>query len=356
MEAVIRWVLRGILAFGRFFQRGGPHYGSVMYGFVGSRALMSGLALGFFDALEEGPKTQAELVEELGLDPDGVRIILDACVVHNVLRHRRGTYLLHPSFRRWLAKDGVRDDLLHTRLAYDDTSALEDCARGDWPEDSAVRVYWGGNYQDLTEEQSHLYSKLMKASVTRSAGFVAKAFPINDVDSVLDGGGGSATLGITLAKAHKGLRVGVLDLAPQEEAANARIAEEGLTDRVEFIPGDFIHRALPGDWSAMLVHRVLWDWKDEPALVLLGRIHEALPEGGRVLVAEGMWSGDRDVDVLFNPFHLYMCLGGFRLRGRERVMEMVREAGFTGVHARVVQPVFFPMVVGIKGPKPPAAP
>ena len=67
-------------------------------------------------------------------------------------------------------------------------------------------------------------------------------------------------------------------------------------------------------------------------------------DGGRALEARG----DANVDVLLNTFHLYMCLGGFRLRSRQRVTEMVREAGFSDVRARVVLPVFMPMIVGTR--------
>lgn len=348
MDALIRFVLRGLLFIARPFKRGGLHYGNVLNSFLGARAMMTGVEIGLFDALEAGPKSEAALIEQFGLDPDGARILLDACVNQNLIGFRRGEYVIRPKFRRWLAQAGVRADILHARLVYDDTAQLSRCVRGDWPADGDVRRFWGGNYQSASADESKAYTDYMQVTVSRSARFVVKAAPLAEAADVLDVGGGSGTLAIALAEAFPKLRVGILDLAPVEAEARVRIDAAGLSERITFVPGNFLERPLPTDWSTMMLHRVLWDWPDEPALILLGRILTALPSGGRLLVTEGMWSGDQAVDRILNSFHLYMCLGGFRLRGAEAVKALLTKAGFADVQEIKVLPLFMPMIIGVK--------
>lgn len=344
MDALLRWIVRRLIGFGRLFMNGGVHYSNVLNGFVGSRAMMSGVRLGLFDALERGPRSAQALIDELGFDPDAARVLLSTCVSTNMLRRRGDRYALRRGFRAWLAMDGVREDILHGELVYDDTARLADCLKGDWPAAGAVRRFWGGNYADLSPEQARTYTDFMQGTVSRSASAVAKAWPFGSLGSLLDVGGGSGTLALTISEAWPEVQVGILDLAHAEPQAQARIDEAGAAGRVRFIAGDFLERPLPEGFDAMLLHRVLWDWDDERAGILLGRIHAALPSGGRLLVAEGMRTGDLDLDGLLAPFDLYMCLGGFRLRTYPEVVALIEAAGFVDIERRMAQPIFMPLV------------
>ncbi len=343
VESIFRWVVRRLMGFGRLFMRGGVHYNNVLHGFVGTRALISGVRSGLFDALAKGPRSAPELICELELDPDAARILFHTCVAANLLRRHRDQLSLRPGFRTWLDGDGVREDVLHAQLTYDDASRFDECLLGEWPADAGVRQFWGGNYADLSQTQGEIYTDFMQRTVSRSAAWVIKAYPFDTLGSLLDVGGGSGTLAIAVSEAFPKLDVGILDLAHAEERALERIAK-ARTDRVRFIAGNFLELPLPEGFDAMMLHRVLWDWEDEKAKVLLGRIHAALPSGGRLLVTEGMRTGEADLDVLLTPFDLYMCFGGFRLRTLGQVRALIEEAGFVDFSVRMAQPIFMPLV------------
>jgi demethylspheroidene O-methyltransferase len=348
METLARWIVRTVTRLTKLFQRGRIHYGTVLYGFVGSRALMTGVALGLFDALKDGPRERDEVVAELGLDPEAARVLFDTCVVHNLLACRRGRYSLRRPFARWLEEGGVRADILHLRLLYDDLSELEGCARGDWPEASKVAAFWGCNYTELSTEESARYTDFMRGTVSRSAAAMVAAYPFESAGSVLDVGGSSGALAALLATTHPGLRVGILDLPAVEAQARALLAEQGLSERVIFVPGNFLELPLPTGWDTMLLHRVLWDWSDELAAILLRRIFTALPAGGKLLVTEAMWCGDDDLDALLSHFHLYLRLGGFQLRSRAGVRVLLQGAGFVDIEERPVLPIYMPLMVATK--------
>ncbi len=101
---------------------------------------------------------------------------------------------------------------------------------------------------------------------------------------LLDIGGGSGIYACALAARHTHLRAAVLERAPVDGIARAKIAERGLTGRVEVLTGDFFKDALPGGFDAHLYSNVLHDW-DAPAVRgLLAKSHAALPVGGRLLI------------------------------------------------------------------------
>ena len=348
MEMFVRWIVRTVTRLAKLFQRGHAHYGSVLYGFVGSRALMTGVEVGLFEALAGGPRERHEVATELGLDPEAAQMLFDTCVVHNLLAYRRGRYSLRRPFARWLEEDGVRADILHFRMMYDDLSRLGACARGDWPQDSKVAAFWGCNYTELSAEESARYTDFMRGTVSRSATALVAAYPFERAESVLDVGGSSGALAAVLAHRHPKLRVGILDLPSVEPRAQALLAEEGLSERVTFVPGNFLERPLPTDWHTMLLHRVLWDWPDEPAAVLLGRIFTALPPGGKLLVTEGMRCGDDELDAFASFFHLYLRLGGFQYRSRADARALLQSAGFVDIEERTVLPIYMPLLVATK--------
>ena len=126
------------------------------------------------------------------------------------------------------------------------------------------------------------------------------------------------------------------------------VASNGLSDRLDFLPGNFFDDPLPNADVITMGH-ILHDWDLNQKRVLLGKAYDALPQGGALIVFEALIDDDRRQ----NAFGLLMSLnmlietpGGFDYTGRD-CSEWMREAGFSST--RVVQ-LAGPdsMVVGIK--------
>ncbi|GGM71711.1 hypothetical protein GCM10012275_47750 [Longimycelium tulufanense] len=69
------------------------------------------------------------------------------------------------------------------------------------------------------------------------------------------------------------------------------MADQGLTDRTDVVVADMFS-ALPPGGDVYLLSRVIADWNDEHATVLLRRCAEAAGAGNRVLVAERLMGED----------------------------------------------------------------
>jgi len=109
-----------------------------------------------------------------------------------------------------------------------------------------------------------------------------------------------------------------------------------LIDRLDLCPGNFLHDPLPQGADLVTLVRVAHDHPDEVVQQLLKKIHDALPAGGTLLLAEPMANtysqGVGGLTQTDAYFHFYLlAMGAGRLRTPEELMGMMRKAGFMGV-------------------------
>jgi demethylspheroidene O-methyltransferase len=96
--------------------------------------------------------------------------------------------------------------------------------------------------------------------------------------------------------------------------------------------------------------RVLYDHQDDTVRTLLTKVHEALPEGGRLVVSEPM-AGDtkpeRAGDAYFAVYTLAMGTG--KTRKPAEVAALMRDAGFAGVtHHKTHRPFVTSVLSGVR--------
>jgi predicted O-methyltransferase YrrM len=130
-----------------------------------------------------------------------------------------------------------------------------------------------------------LFWEAMHSLSTMTARKLGEAVDLGHFRRLLDIGGGSGAYDIELCKQYEALRGTVFDLPHVAAIAAGKIAEAGLTDRIETVGGNFFEQ-LPGDHDAHLLSMILHDWDEAKNRALLRRSFEALPSGGAVVISE----------------------------------------------------------------------
>jgi len=124
----------------------------------------------------------------------------------------------------------------------------------------------------------------------------------------------------------------------------------GLSDRLQFFPGDFFPGSLPvADVFAM--GRVLHDWDLATKRQLIAKVFDALPPGGAFLVHEALIDDDRRQHAYGLLMSLNMLIdtpGGFDFTGAECITWM-REAGFKETWIEPLATTKFSVVPGACG-------
>jgi predicted O-methyltransferase YrrM len=81
------------------------------------------------------------------------------------------------------------------------------------------------------------------------------------------------------------LKGAVLDRAEAQAGAIAMFAEAGVSDRAEFVAGDFF-ATVPEGYDMQVLTAVLHDWSDDDAVRILENCAAALAPGGRIVVVD----------------------------------------------------------------------
>jgi SAM-dependent methyltransferase len=323
-------------------------------GFWASKTLLSAVELRLFSELAEARQLDAEeLRERLGLHPRSARDFLDALVALGMLEREDGRYANTPASELFLdpAKPSYVGGLLEMANArlYPFWGSLTDGLRTGQPQNEA-RVGGDDFFAALYADPDRLaqFARAM-SSISAGAGMaIAAKFPWAEHGSVIDVGCAEGAVPAAIALAHDHVTGGGFDLPPLEPLFDAYVGQFGLSDRLSFTAGDFFSDPLPSA-DVLVMGHILHDWDLEQKLTLLRKAHEALPEGGALIVYDAIIDDDRRE----NAFGLLMSLnmlietpGGFDYTGAD-CRGWMAEAGFRESY---VEPLVGPdaMVVGIK--------
>jgi demethylspheroidene O-methyltransferase len=308
-------------------------------GFVYAQVLFACVELDLFRILAAGPQGSEPLARRLGLQPERMGTLLRAAASLKLLRALPdGRFALADLGAALLGNPAVARMIAHHALLYADLADPVALLRGEGGPTRLAR-YWpyaGRPAPDGLEAESvPPYGGLMAASQALIAADVAEAYPLQRHRQILDVGGGEGAFLTAVAPCAPAARLALFDLPAVAARAAARLEEAGLGHRAACHGGSF-HRdpLLRGADCATLV-RVLHDHDDGPALALLRAIHDALPPGGTLLVAEPMAGtrGAEPVGDAYFGFYL-LAMGSGRPRTAAEIGALLREAGFRAIAER----------------------
>jgi SAM-dependent methyltransferase len=146
------------------------------------------------------------------------------------------------------------------------------------------KVFGSPRFDWLSEhpEQAALFQRAMVALSLGSNEAVADAYDFTPFARVVDVGGGHGQLLSAILARNPYLR-GVLFDLPSGVAA-AQQGAGGDLPRTEFVAGNFFESVPDGD--IYVIKKVVHDWNDERAAVIMRNCRKAMQPNGKVLLAE----------------------------------------------------------------------
>jgi demethylspheroidene O-methyltransferase len=302
-------------------------------GFVYSQVLLACVRLRLFETLRDGPMEEDALARRLDLPPEGAaRLLRGAASLDLVVRRKDGHWALGPLGAAMIGNPGISAMVEHHALLYADLAdpvALLRRPRGG----NALSGYWAYAGAEapgaLGGERVQDYTALMAASQPMVAQEVIAAYDFRRHRHVLDVGGGSGAFLASVAAAASALQVTVFDLPAVAEQARQCFARLGFGPRATAVGGDFLADTLPAGADLVTLVRVLHDHDDDAVMSLLRRVRVALPQAGRLLVAEPMSEtpGAEPAGDAYFGFYL-LAMGRGRPRPPRELQAMLAAAGF----------------------------
>ncbi len=269
------------------------------FGFMASKALFAALHVDVFGALAAGPKTAEELAAATKVPVRRMETLVTALISVGLLTRDGARIANAPASETYLVRDNPNyfGDYLRfqiDRQMYPFMENLDRVLVGDMDD---VEF---GSYADWMADrgQAELFSRSQHSGSLGPGAVLAKrlarsgALPA-DVGTMLDVGGGSGAFSIMFCKRFEALRATVLDFPNVIDVGKAFVAEEGLSDRIDFVAGDGTNANWPVDQDLVLMSYLFSGVPGEAIPKLCADAYRVLKPGGLVAVHDFMVGDDR---------------------------------------------------------------
>ena len=252
-----------------------------------SAALTVGVRVGLFDKLDQTPLDVQSIATKFDFSLRGARSLLVALEAMGVVTCKEDLYALSPEAAAYAVhgQPGSLVSLIELEMDHFlSPAALLDALKKDDSTAYGDADPWEEHERD-PEAAARFTAAMHSVSERPAAGF-AEVAPLDDVERLLDVGGGSGALCLAGARAHPDLICTVWDLQVVCDLAEKYADEAGLSKQVQTLAGDMWNEAFPTGYDAVLLSQILHDWSHEQGSVLLDKAFACLPSGGRVLIHE----------------------------------------------------------------------
>jgi len=282
------------------------------FAFWSSKVLLTAVEMALFTRLGDRQLTGAELGEQLGLHPRGIKDFFDALVAMKFLEREgdgpSAKYFNTPSGAMYLDERSPRYvggilTMLNARL-FKFWHDLPEALRTGRPQNE-IKHGQKGMFEELYAELPKLEQFMGAMTGLSRINFEAFADKFNFMPfkTLCDVGGATGLLSIEVAKRHPHLKCISFDLPPVKPIAERSIAAAGLTDRVSSASGDFFKDPLPKA-DVITMGMILHDWNLERKMHLIRSAYNSLPPGGALVAIEALIDDARRENV----FGLLMSL------------------------------------------------
>jgi hypothetical protein len=181
-------------------------------------------------------------------------------------------------------------------------------------------------YLALHPEATQVFQAGLAAAAPDHEAVVA-AYDFAPLDTVVDVGGGHGALLVAVLQKYPSARGILFDQPEIVTLARPQFEAVGITDRCEFVTGDFFER-VPAGGEGYLLSMILHDWDDERAEAILINCRLAMPADGRLLVIERIVPpGNGSSQSKLSDLNMLVVTGG-RERTEAEYRALFAAAGF----------------------------
>lgn len=283
--------------------------------------------------------TIEKIAESVNLTVYGVRVLLESglsmgLVLVNDKKYtlaKTGHFILHDPLTR------VNMDFIHD-VNYKGLFYLDKSIETGRP----VGLETFGSWQTIYEGLSQLPPQVQKSWFNFDHFFSDDAFPIvlskvynNGIKNILEIGGNTGKWAIASAKYDPGIHITIMDLPGQLNVAKKKIEEQGLTERISFLPGNILDETVkfPKGFDAIWMSQFLDCFSETEIVSILKRCYDAIDDEGQVIILEPFWDKQRYEVAAFclqqtSLYFTALANGNSQMYSAETFLKCIEEAGF----------------------------
>jgi hypothetical protein len=163
----------------------------------------------------------------------------------------------------------------------------------------------------------------------------ARVLELQGSETVIDVGGGQGNFLAEVLRAHPACQGILYDLPEVVDTAPEFLGSKGVLDRCTIVPGNAFER-VPEGGDIYIFSRVIFNWDDERAAIMLRNAAGAMRPESRLFVVESLLRERSDPRRSFqsgNDIHLFLVFGSCHRTWRE-MQELLERSGLVFAEVR----------------------
>lgn len=321
------------------------------------QAMSAGVELDLFTELDERPdQSRTELAQRLGIAEDSLRILLLACASAGLVYKTAQGYRNRPIATRMLSRRSPASFTNVVRwqnhINYRPMARFHD----------ALLAGTNVGLEEIPGSGTTLYARLaqnpaleaifqgaMQQISVQANDSLGDYLAWREIHHVLDVGGGNGENLIRLLTRYPHLNGTVFDTSSVCAHARRRIAENGLSTRLDTVEGDCFTSLFPACDAVLFCH-FFTIWSSQENQALLQKAYRCLPSGGRAIIFNMMQNDAEDgplTAAIGSPYFLTLASGRGMLYTWSEYTDWMYAAGFSQVELLRL-PMDHGVVCGIK--------
>lgn len=271
----------------------------IAFGFMASKALFVALHVDVFSQIAETPKSAEQLAQDTGVAENRMTTMLTALNTIGLVVFEDGIYRNSDGAQAFLVKGAKYDfgDYLRfqiDRQMFPFMQQLEGVITG-VVEPGQIDSYekWMAD-----ADEARLYSESQHSGSLGPGRTLARSLDLSDARRLLDVAGGTGAFAIQLCTANPELKATILDFPNVAELGQEYVAEAGLSDRIDFLPGNALTSDWPGNQDIVITSYLFSGVPGGAIPDLVRNAYESLNSGGIYVVHDFMVEDDRSGPAL----------------------------------------------------------
>ena len=301
-------------------------------GHIVSNALYAVCELRIADHLAAGPRTAANLAAATGTDPQALGRVLRLLTGLGLFAHDEDGRFTTTPLGASLRSDDPGCARAMVRMLAGPTmnraigELVHSVRTGGTGFEHAMGQAAFPYFAEHPEEAATFNDAMIGFHGAEPAAVVA-GYDFSGIGTLVDVGGGTGNLLMTVLAANPALRGVVYDQPYVADHARAAIEKRGLASRCEFVAGNFFE-SIPSGGDAYLMSHIIHDWTESQALTILGNCHRAMAGRGRLLLVEMVVPAGAEMHPSKLLDVVMLAVTGGRERTAEEYRELYAQAGF----------------------------
>ena len=267
--------------------------------------LHAAVKLDIFTATGDNPMGCAKLADKLHVQKRSLEMLLNALCAMELLDKKDGLYCNTAESDTFLSKNSKRYIgyiIMHHHHLVESWSKLDEAVKTGQPVRSSA------SHEDDEERRESFLMGMFNIAMG-NAPRISEQIDLAGKKHLLDLGGGPGTYAIHFAKRNPALKASIFDLPTTRPFAEKTIKRFKLSDRVDFIDGNFLTDQIKGSYDVVWISHIFHAESPENSEKLMKKAVAALEPGGLIIIHDFILDNSKLRPLFPALFSLNMLIG-----------------------------------------------